>query len=122
MGKVARKIAKQAELLAIADRLPKTNYGERKIEQHGKYIVEYLPEGYQALNKELATGLHPKLEKILQAQDADEIDIKLANICTYCLVAVDGIYDLAQRDQLCFTLAGRLEAMRELPSPQEIIQ
>jgi len=118
MGEARRK---KADLLSIADRMSQTNYGERKIIETGKVTIEFFPEGYQALNRELATGFHPRLEAILAESPVDEVDEKIANICTYCMVAIDGVYDLAQRDKLCFILAGRLEAMREVPAAQTII-
>lgn len=82
--------------------------------------IEMFPEGYQALAKELATGLHPQLEKLLGNHPADEIDIKLAEIAGYVGVLLDGTYSLEERDKLCFILAGRLEVMREIPKAQII--
>lgn len=107
---------------ALIDSLPQTEYGKQDSWTNGKVRFELFPEGYIALNKELATGLHPKLEKLLANHPADETDIKLAEIANYCLIALDATYTLAERDKLCFILAGRLEALRELPSPQVIIQ
>ena len=101
--------------------LPQTNYGEQKETSNWKYTIQFFPEGYIALNKELATGLHPKLEKLLANHLADEVDIKLAEIATYCSVALDGVYTLAERDKLCFILAGRLEVLREIPHIQNVI-
>jgi hypothetical protein len=73
------------------------------------------PEGYIALNKELATGLHSKLEQILSNYPSDEVDIRLARIAAYTGIVLDGVYTLAERDKLCFMIAGRLEVLRELP-------
>lgn len=101
--------------------LPQTEFGKRETYQLGKYTVEMLPEGYQALNKELATGLHPKLEKLLANHPADEVDIKLAEISAYCLIILDGTYTIEERDKLCYILAGRLEVLREIPEAQKII-
>ena len=102
--------------------LPQTNYGEQKEFRNGKMMLQFFPDGYAALNKELATGLHPKLEKLLANHPVEEVDIKIAEICTYCSIAVDGTYTLAERDNLCFILAGRLEVLREIPSPSIVIQ
>lgn len=99
----------------VLDALPKTKYGSQEVWSNGKVTFEMLPEGYIALNKELATGLHPKLEASLAKQDVNETDIKLAVIASYCGVVLDGTYTLAERDKLCFILAGRLEALRETP-------
>lgn len=98
------------------------NYGHMPNYSNGKYRIEFFPDGYIALNRELATGLHPKLEKLLEKHPADEVDIKLAEIALYCSVALDATYTLAERDKLCFILAGRLETLRELADPQIILQ
>lgn len=84
-------------------------------------IIEFFPEGYIALNKELATGLHPALEKRLSAYPADEIDLKLAAIAHYCSILLDGTYTIEAREKLCFILAGRLEVLREIPIAQKIL-
>lgn len=89
----------------------------------GRFTVEMFPEGYVALNRELATGYHPKLEENLGNYPIDEIDIRLATIATYCGVAMDGAYTLESRSELCAILAGRLELLRDLTkgnSPQII--
>lgn len=107
---------------ALMDQLPQTEYGKQDAWTNGKVRFEMFPEGYIALNKELATGLHPKLEKLLANHPADETDVKLSEIALYCSVALDATYTLAERDKLCFILAGRLEALRELPAPTIVIQ
>ncbi len=80
----------------------------------GKYILEFFPEGYIALNKELATGYHPTLEKLLAVHPSDEVDIRLAAIASYCSIILDGSYSIEERDKLCSVLAGRLEVLREV--------
>lgn len=80
----------------------------------GKFTVEMFPEGYIALNKELATGYHPKLESNLNNYPVDEIDIRLATIATYCGIVMDGMYTIQSRSELCAILAGRLELLRDL--------
>ena len=107
---------------ALYDALPQTEYGKQETWSNGKIRFEMLPEGYIALNRELATGLHPKLEKLLANHPADEVDIRLSEISAYCSIALDATYTLEERDKLCFILAGRLEVLRELPSPQIILQ
>lgn len=110
------------ELDKIYNSLPQTQFGKQESWSNGKIRFEFFPEGFIALNKELATGLHPKLEELLSQQPVNEVDIRLAQIATYCSVVLDGSYSLAERDKLCFILAGRLEVLRELPSPQIILQ
>lgn len=96
-------------------------YGDIKVISNGKIRIEFFPDGFIALNKELATGLHPKLEKLLANHPADEVDIRLSEIALYCQVALDGTYTLPERDKLCFILVGRLENLRELPAAQTIV-
>jgi hypothetical protein len=79
------------------------------------------PEGLIALNAEIATGLHPKLEARLSNHPAAEWEIKLAEIASYCSVVLDGTYAADQISELGHILAGRLEVLRELPRAQTII-
>jgi hypothetical protein len=74
------------------------------------------------LNKELATGLHPKLIPILASSPVIETDEKLAKIAAYCGIVLDGVYSLADRDKLCYHLVGRLEVLREAPNSVILIQ
>jgi hypothetical protein len=87
----------------------------------GKMIYEFFPPGFIALNAELATGLHPALETILSKYDAEDVDIKLARIAKHVGIVLNGIYTLEARDKLCRVLAGRLEVLREIPSPKSVI-
>lgn len=83
--------------------------------------IEWFPDGYIALNQELATGFHPKLEALLSEQPVNEVDIRLAVISHYCAVMLDGIYTLEARDKLCHILTGRLQVLRVHPSAQKIL-
>lgn len=85
-----------------------------KYDKRGRYTLEYFPEGFIALQKELATGLHPKLEKLLANHPADELDIRLAEIASYCQVVLEGTYTIEERSNLCSILVGRLELLREI--------
>jgi hypothetical protein len=111
----------ETEWKDLVSKLPETEFGKQETWTNGKMRFEMFPEGYQALNRELATGLHPKLEKLLANHRADDVDVKLAEIASYCQVILDGTYTLAERDKLCFILAGRLEVLREIPQSQNII-
>ena len=84
-------------------------------------IYEFFPEGYIALNRELASGYHPTLTTKLGKHPSDEVDIRLAEIATHCSVLLDGTYTLEEREKLCAILAGRLEVLREIAPPQTII-
>lgn len=110
----------EEEMQQLMNSLPQTEYGKQETWSNGKFKFEMFPEGYIALNRELATGLHPKLEKLLANHPADETDVKLSEIALYCGVVLDATYTLAERDKLCFILAGRLEVMREVPAAQII--
>lgn len=88
---------------------------------NGKMRFEMFPPGHIALSRELGTGLHPKLEVLLNNHPVNELDIRLAEIASYCQVVLDATYTLEERDRLCFILAGRLEALREIPQAQNII-
>ena len=79
-------------------------------------VIKMFPPGFIALNKELATGLHPQLEKLLANHPAAEVDIKLAEIARYCEIALDGTYTLEDRNKLCLILVSRLEMLRERPT------
>ena len=104
------------ELKDIFAQLPQTEFGKGETWSNGKTRFEMFPEGYIALNKELASGLHPKLVERLANHPNDEVDIKLSEIAVYCEIVLDGTYDIASRDKLCFILAGRLSKLREVPS------
>lgn len=80
---------------------------------NGKYIFEFFPEEYIALDRELRTQNHPKLQAILAGYPADEIDIKLAQIAAYCEVMLDGVYEVVERSKLCKILLERLILLRE---------
>jgi len=103
------------DLPKIYDQLPKHQFGSQQNWSNGKYRFQLFPEGYIAINKELATGLHPRLTELLSNQPGDEVDIRLSVIATYCGIALDGTYTIEERDKLCFILAGRLEVLREIP-------
>ena len=105
------------DLKDIFDQLPETKYGTEPEFLQGKVPIKMFPEGIIALNRELATGLHPKLEKALAAQAAQGEDWtdRLAQIAAYVGVILDEAYKIEDVDKLAFTLAGRLEALRETP-------
>lgn len=79
-------------------------------------IHEMFPEEYIRLGRELASGLHPKLEPILTKISVEEIDLKLANIAAYCEVMLDDVYTLEDRCKLCDILTKKLIEKRERPA------
>lgn len=55
--------------------------------------LAYWPEPIIKLNEELATGLHPELEKKLNAIQGEANFIeRFATIAAYCDIALDGMY------------------------------
>lgn len=86
----------------------------------GKFNLEFFPEGYILLNRELATGYHPALEMLLAPQPADEVDIRLSIIAHYLGIVLNGAYTIEARSELCAIMSGRLELIREYPLSQSI--
>lgn len=83
--------------------------------------LEFFPEGLIALQKELATGYHPKLVKLLANHPPNEWEIKIAEIASYCGILLDDTYQKEDFDHLGRILAGRLEVLREIAPAQTII-
>lgn len=80
-------------------------------------IHEYFPLEYQALQAELATGLHPKLATVLATIPADAIDLRLAHIAAYCGIELDGVYSLEARMKIATLCCIALQDLRENPHP-----
>lgn len=83
--------------------------------------IKMLPEGIIAVNKELATGYHQKLEHLLERHGVSEWEVRFAHIAAYCSIILDDTYHPEDFDRLGHILAKRLEEMRELPNTQVII-
>ncbi len=75
-----------------------------------KMILEFFPDSYIALNQELTN--HPVLTDILQNQPANEFELRLAEICTYCDVVLDGHYARADLEKLADILVNKLREKR----------
>lgn len=86
--------------------------------KQGRMLCQMFGDGMIALNKELATGLHPKLEALLKQHPVEETEVRLAQIAQYCEIILDATYSPEEIDRLASILAGRLEVLRELPGPQ----
>lgn len=89
-----------------------------ELTSNGKYTLEMFPQEYIDLNREIATGNHPKLHAILASCSAEDIDLKLAHIASYCQVVMDGDYTLESRMKLCKILKDKLILLRE---PENVI-
>lgn len=72
--------------------------------------IEYFPMNLQRLNAEVLH--HPKLLERLANHPANEYEILLSEIASYCEVVLDGIYGPEQQDQLAGILEKRLYNMR----------
>ncbi len=88
---------------------------------NGKYTFELFPAEYIELQKELMRDDHSKICNIIGQYGPDDIDIKLAQIASYCEVMLDGDYSLENRIQLCKILTEKLVLLREKTGPQNII-
>lgn len=86
----------------------------------GKYIVEMFDPEFVELQKELMTGYHPKLEKLLEMQPQD-IDVRISIIAAYCEIVLDGIYTIADRAKLCGIMRERLIPLRENPNTSIVV-
>lgn len=84
-------------------------------------IVQW-PEEIIALNKELATGLHPKLEVILNEYPGEDWATKFGKIAAYCDMAMDGMYEVSQLCEVVEQeMLPRLRNRRENPNKTIIL-
>lgn len=88
---------------------------------NGKFIFEIFPDEYIALNREIATQNHPKLQAIIAQIGVDDLDMKLAQTAAYCEVMLDDVYSLHDRIKLCKILTEKLVLLREPEVTQSII-
>lgn len=84
--------------------------------------LDIWPDEVIQLNRELASGLHPKLEANLsQIPDADFAE-RFSRIATYCDIVMDGMYEV---ETLCQVIKNeilpRLERRRENPNKTIIL-
>lgn len=70
------------------------------------HTLNIFPEPLIALNREVLN--HPKLMEYLGNHESAEWEIKIAEICLYCEVIVDGIYLPEEMENLCSILVGKL--------------
>lgn len=83
--------------------------------------VEMFPDGMIALNKELASGFHPRLAELLARHKADDWQMKLAEISVYCEVILDDTYDVRDLGKIAGILAKKLYNKRQSLAPQIIV-
>lgn len=84
-------------------------------------VFEIFPDEYIALNRELRTQNHPLLQETLARICAEDVDMKLAHIASYCEVVMDGDYTLDDRLKLCTILTQKLILLREVEGVQIIL-
>ena len=83
-------------------------------------IIQQFPESYIALNRELS--YHPQLVEFLQKHPANEFELRMAEICAYCSIALDGQYTPKDLERLADILLKRLVAKRERRPDITIVQ
>jgi hypothetical protein len=71
--------------------------------------LEFFPESYIQLGREIAH--HPKLVSLLQQQEANEFEIRIAVVAAYCEVMLDGLYSPKDLEKLADILLKRLQKM-----------
>ena len=77
----------------------------------GGLIFEYLPDSLIALQAEMAH--HPRLVLNLQKHLPEDFELRMAEICAYCDIVLDGDYVKEDWNKLADILLGRLKAKRE---------
>ena len=70
------------------------------------YVIEMFPEEWIALAREVEN--HPALIELLQKHLQKEFEVILAEICTYCEIVLDGIYDKDDISNICNVCTARL--------------
>lgn len=75
-----------------------------------KIIIEYFPQAYQDLNRELVN--HPKLLELLAKHPANEFEVRLSEIAAYCDVILDGQYFPSELEKLAEILVKKLVEKR----------
>lgn len=88
---------------------------------NGKIVFELFPQEYIDLQIELMRDDHQKICDIVAQFGVDDIDMKLAQIASYCEVMLDGVYTLENRIELCKILKERLILLREKKVGQIIL-
>lgn len=83
-------------------------------------IIQH-PESVIALNRELASGLHPELERKIADSECTTAADRLAVVATHCSVALDGWYSGADLEKLCAILYEKLQDKRQLPANSNLI-
>lgn len=73
-------------------------------------LLAFFPESLIQLNKEIAK--HTKLIELLSNHPAPEWEIRLAQVCQYCGIAINGIFDAEGIDYIAEQCIKRLR-MRE---------
>lgn len=72
--------------------------------------LEFFPQSFMDLQRELPN--HPELVEHLQNHPADELELRLAEIASYCGVVLDGSYLPEELHKLAEILVKRLIAGR----------
>lgn len=73
---------------------------------------EYFPQVRIDLAQELQ--YHPELQQLLANHNAEDFEVKLAEVAAYCDVMLDGYYLPEEIDSICRLLIDRLRKKRIL--------
>ena len=84
-------------------------------------VIQQWPEEVIALNKELASGLHPSLEKHLAQHSDEAIELRLARLAAWVGIEVDATFDPDQLTNFCELIRVRLIDRRERPDSVIVI-
>lgn len=85
-----------------------------------KLIIQQFPESFIALNREIP--YHPQLVEFLQKHPANEFELRMAEICAYCSIALDGQYTPGDMERLADILVRRLVAKRTRSPEITVVQ
>lgn len=77
----------------------------------GGLVFEYLSDSLIALQAEMA--YHPRLILNLQKHKPDDFEFRMAEICAYCDIVLDGDYVKEDWNKLADILLRRLKEKRE---------
>jgi hypothetical protein len=77
-------------------------------------VIEMLPDEWFFLQKEMAR--HPELLRRLEHHPPEDMEIRLAEVASYCGVILDGFYTPEDQTKLCGILIKKLELMHIAPS------
>lgn len=82
-------------------------------------IIQH-PESVIALNRELASGMHPALMRKIAESECTTAADRLAVVATYCEVILDGWYSGEDLEKLSHILYEKLQPKRQTPEQYKL--